>query len=145
MKRILLVLTVIVSFSAFSASAQSIGYINTETILSAMVEYQQAQSALESLSKKYKEALESEAKELEGKFNAYQAKKNSLSASSRTQLENEIITKERELKEKESLYFGADGILANKSEELIKPIQLKVQAAIDVVSSMNGKKVYKIK
>jgi hypothetical protein len=53
--------------------------------------------------------------------------------------ENEIIAKEKEVKELQKARFGVDGELFKKRQELIKPIQDKVYKAIQ---DMAESKVY---
>ncbi len=41
------------------------------------------------------------------------------------------------VKSKQRIYFGEDGIMAKKSEELIGPIQTVVNSAIEVVAAQD--------
>lgn len=137
MKKSLLVLTALVA-GFFCAQAQNIGYINTETILGQIPEYQAAQQQLSDQADNYKATLESELAAIETLYNNYQARKSNMTSSQRTQTENEIISKERVVKEKQKIYFGEDGVMAKKSEELLTPIKNRVQRAIDAVAKKNG-------
>jgi len=56
----------------------------------------------------------------------------------RIQRENEIIQKEKEVKELQKKRFGKDGDLFTKQEELIRPIQDKVYSAIKEISDNKG-------
>jgi outer membrane protein len=60
--------------------------------------------------------------------------KGSLTESQRAQQENAIISKEKSAKELRNAYFGQDGYLQKKSEELMQPIREKVQKAIDKIA-----------
>lgn len=113
------------------------GYINTETILNSLPEYKSATQTLESLSKEYKTKVDAEFAKIETLYNTYQQNKNQLSAQARQTKENEIITKERAAKNLQQSYFGEEGALAKKSEELLNPIREKVQKAIEKVAQ-NG-------
>ena len=61
-----------------------------------------------------------------------------MSASQRQNAENEIISKERVVQEKQRIYFGEDGIMAKKAEELLAPIRARVDKAIADVARMGG-------
>jgi outer membrane protein len=52
--------------------------------------------------------------------------------------ENEIINKEKEVKELQKRRFGVDGELFKKRQELVKPVQDKVYNAIKAVAEKKG-------
>ncbi|MEF9932115.1 MAG: OmpH family outer membrane protein [Bacteroidales bacterium] len=140
MKRFLIV-TIVILFAAMQVNAQSansigakIGYINTETILSQIPEYKVAQEKLEVLSNQYKERVDGEVKKIEILYQSYQSSKATLSEQVRVQRENEIINRERSVKELQKTYFGQDGVMQKKSEELLTPIKDKIQQAIDKIA-----------
>ena len=116
------------------ANAQKLGYINTEKILSQLPEYVAAQQTLNDLSAQYKEKVDSEFKVVEQMYNKYMAVKNTLSAAQQSKQEEAIIAKEKSAKELRNLYFGQDGNMQKKSEELLKPIMAKVQEAVDKIA-----------
>ncbi|MDD2292972.1 MAG: OmpH family outer membrane protein [Bacteroidales bacterium] len=136
MKRILIALS-LCFISVVSLNAQKIGYINTELILNEIPEYQAAQQQLNDLADKYKAAIETEVGRIDVLYNSYQSQKSSMSSSQRATMENEIISKEKVVKEKQKIYFGEDGLMAKKSEELISPVQKRVDAAIAAVAAQD--------
>ena len=137
MKKSFLVIVALLMFIG-TAGAQKIGYINTESILSEIPAYTAAQSQLEALSDKYKAQIETELGKIETLYQNYQASRNSMSASQRQNAENEIISKERVVQEKQRIYFGEDGIMAKKAEELLAPIRARVDKAIADVARLGG-------
>lgn len=137
MKKSFLVIVALLVFIG-TAGAQKIGYINTESILSEIPAYTAAQSQLDALSDKYKAQIETELGKIETLYQNYQASRNSMSASQRQNAENEIISKERVVQEKQRIYFGEDGIMAKKAEELLAPIRARVDKAIADVARMGG-------
>lgn len=130
---------VIIGFllSLSALNAQKVGYVNTETILSQIPEYVSAQTTLEKLSGQYKSAIENESSKVDAAYKNYQADRAGLNEGQRQMRENEIISMEREVKEKQKTYFGEDGIMAKKSDELMSPIREKVNRAIEKVAK-NG-------
>ena len=133
MKRFILIALAVVGF-AMHANAQKLGYINTEKILSQLPEYIAAQQTLNELSAQYKEKVEKEFEVVEQMYNKYMSVKNTLSAAQQSQQEEAIIAKEKSAKEMRNLYFGQDGHMQKKSEELMQPIRTKVQEAVDKIA-----------
>ncbi|MBQ7640278.1 MAG: OmpH family outer membrane protein [Bacteroidales bacterium] len=139
MKKLFLILTLaLMSASMLQAQSQKIGFINTETVLKELPEYQNAQKSLEQLTEKYKAEIEADLKVIDQLYSTYQNQKAYLSSSQRSSAENKIITKEQEMKKKEDGYFGSEGVLSKKSEELLTPIREKVEAAIRHYSELHG-------
>ena len=137
MKRILIAALALLSCFG-TLSAQKIAYINTETILNAIPDYVSAQNQLNTLSDKYKAAIETELGKIETLYQNYQASRASMSATQRQNAENEIISKERVVQEKQKIYFGEDGIMAKRAEELLSPIRTAVDKAIAEVAARGG-------
>ncbi len=129
MKRIFAVVAVML-VGALQMNAQRVGYINTEKILSVIPEYKSAQTQLESLGSQYQEKIEAEYSKIETMYNTYQSQKANMSAQARQQKENEIIERERSVKQLQNTYFGQDGLMQKKSEELMGPIRERVDNAI---------------
>jgi outer membrane protein len=63
-------------------------------------------------------------------YKSYQNEAPLLSQDMKVKREEAIITKEKEMKELQSKYFGMEGQLFKKREELVKPIQDEILKAI---------------
>ena len=137
MKKIVIAFVALLACSGL-LRAQKIGYINTETLLNEIPAYVAAQSQLDALSDKYKAAIETELGKVETLYQNYQSTRNSMTAAQRQNAENEIISKERVVQEKQKIYFGEDGIMAKKAEELLTPIRQEVTKAIEDVAKLGG-------
>ena len=137
MKKVFIILAVCF-MTGLSASAQSVGYVDTEKILSCIQEYLDAQNELNNLADKYKADIQKDVDEIDAIYRDYMNKKTSLSAAQQQAKENEIISKEKAVKEKEENYFGEQGILTKRSEKLISPIQEVVEEAIQKVAESRG-------
>ena len=132
-----LIIAIAMFFVAFQLNAQKVGYISTEKILAAIPEYSSAQTQLEKLAKQYQQKIESEYSKIETMYQSYQQQKANLSAAARQQRENEIIQREQTVKELQKSYFGQDGLMQQKSEELLDPIKARVDAAVNRIAQ-NG-------
>jgi len=138
MKRILIAIVALLAGLGPLSAQQKIGYIDSETIFSGIPAYVAAQNQLNALSDKYKAAIETELGKIETLYQNYQSSRSSMSANQRQNAENEIISKERVVQEKQKIYFGEDGIMAKKAEELLKPIQQQVDAAIAQLAALGA-------
>ena len=137
MKKVFVILA-ICFIAVMPAKAQSVGYVDTEKILSCIQEYQDAQNELNTLAEKYKADIQKDVDAIDNLYRDYMSKKASLSAAQQQAKENEIISKEKAVKEKEESYFGEKGVLTKRSEKLISPIQEVVEEAIQKVAESRG-------
>jgi len=137
MKRLLIICAIMLG-AIGTVSAQKIGYVNTETVLNKIPAYKTAQTQLENLSQQYQKEVEAGYQKVEELFKAYQADKILLTDDMKRRREEEIVNKEQEVKELQRKYFGQEGTLSKKSEELLKPIQDKVMNAIKDIANDDG-------
>jgi outer membrane protein len=128
MKRLLFFIAL--TFGILTASAQKFCYVDTKYILGEVPEYNIALDQINELSEQWQKDIEEEQKEIDKLFKLYQSEQALLTDKMRTAREEEIIRRERELKELKRKYFGPNGKLFEKQAVLLKPIQEKVQNAI---------------
>ena len=137
MKRV--ILTVMLAVAALGiASAQKYCVIDSEKVFKSLDEYNQAITSLDELGKAYQAEVDKMYKNVETIYNNYMAQRESLSTSTRTSLEQQILQKEQEAQKYQQEVFGDEGALMKKRIELIKPIQDKVFAAIETYAKANG-------
>ncbi|MDR0385331.1 MAG: OmpH family outer membrane protein [Prevotellaceae bacterium] len=137
MKKISIICAVLM-LSVCTVKAQKFGYVDSDYILKKVPAYNAAQGQLEKMSKQYQTDVEAKYKVVQELYNKYQAEKALLTDEMRQKRENEIITREKEVKEFQSSHFSPEGTLAKKREELLKPIQDKVYNAIKDISTEGG-------
>ena len=133
-----IILSIYCLLLSFTANAQRIALIDMEYILENIPAYQKASNELEHLSQQYQKAIEAKAKEAEFLYNAYQKSANTMSATQRSQKEEAIVAKEKEAMELRQKYFGNEGEMRKKEEELIAPIQNQIYEAIKQISMQKG-------
>jgi len=121
--------------SASTVFAQKFGYVDTEYILQNIPEYQDAQNEIDELSTTWQAELEEKYAEVERMYKTYQADAVLLPEDMKQQREEEIIRKEKEVKELQRQKFGTNGELFTKRQELIKPIQEKIFNAIEEIAT----------
>lgn len=137
MKKILLVLIGCMA-GIFAAHAQKFALIDMEYIFENIPAYQKANDELNLLSQQYQKAIEAKAKEAESLYTAYQKTAATLSAAQRTQKEEAIVAKEKEVAELRKKYFGPEGEMAKKQETLIAPIENNVYEAVKSIAQQKG-------
>lgn len=137
MKKIILTAFIIVFSTAISFS-QKIGYVDSDYILSKIPEYKAAQTEMDKTSVDWQKEIEAKYSEIDKLYKIYQAESVLLTDDMKKKRENEIINKEKEVKELQKSRFGVDGELFKKRMELVKPIQDKVYSAVKQVAERSG-------
>lgn len=117
-----------------SLSAQRFGIVDSEYIMSQIPDYGKAQQQLDQLSRTWESEIESLSSEADALQKAYEAEKVLLTEEMQEQRLAEIAEKQEEAKKKQQLYFGVEGKLYTKRQELIKPIQDKIYNAVQDVA-----------
>ncbi len=118
--------------------AQKTAYVDTDYILSNVPEYKMAQETLDKLAADWQKEIDAKYAEIDKLYKAYQADALLLTEDMRKKRENEIINKEKEVRELQKQRFGVDGELFKKRQELVKPVQDKVYNAIKSVAERKG-------
>ena len=134
MKKMFLSLLLIMT-TILSAQAQKFALVDMEYILKQIPSYEQANRQLESLSKQWQKAIEAKANEAKSLYEAYQKTASKLSASQKSAKEEEIIKKEKEAAELRKTYFGPEGEMMKKRQELIAPIQDAIYNAVKSIAT----------
>jgi len=129
MKKVV-VLLIGVFFLMATGFAQKFAFVDTEYILKNIPSYKAAQEKLDKLSEQWQKEVEDAYKEVEKMDKDYQSEKILLSEQLRQKREDEILNKEKEARNLQKKYFGPEGELFKKRQELIKPIQDEVYKAI---------------
>lgn len=137
MKKVILSLIAVVLISSYSY-AQKMGYVDTDYILSNIPEYKAAQAELDKISVDWQKEIEAKYAEIDKLYKIYQAESVLLTDDMKKKRENEIINKEKEVKDLQKQRFGVDGELFTKRMELVKPIQDKVYNAVKQVAEKSG-------
>jgi outer membrane protein len=138
-KRAILAAALLVSVSAGAQSGTAkFGYVDTDYILGEIPEYKAAQSELDKTSVQWQKEIDTKYAEVDKLYKAYQADAILLTDEMKKKRENEIVNKEKEVKDLQKQRFGVDGELFKKRQELVKPIQDKVYNAIKATAEKRG-------
>jgi len=136
MKKLLL-LFILINVILTTTFAQKFAYVDTDYILNKIPEFKQAQDKLDNFSADWQAEIESKYAAVEKMYRAYQQEKVLLTDNMKSKREEAIITKETAAKNLQQKYFGPQGQLFTKRQELITPIQDKIQNAIKELAKAN--------
>ena len=134
MKKTLTTIAILILFSGFFM-AQKYAFVDTEYILDRIPSYKAAQDQLDKLSEEWQAEIETMYDEIEKMYRDYQSEKVLLSEEMKVKKEEEIIQKENEAKELQRKYFGQEGSLFKKRQELIKPVQDEVYLTVKEIAN----------
>ena len=138
MKKILFLLL----FTAFGAitqlSAQRIAIVDITRVLEDMADYTTAQAELDKLAADWRQEIALEYDQIKAMYNKYQAEQVLLSEDARKKKEDEIMEREKVVREMQREKFGAEGQLFRKRQDLVQPIQERVYAAIQNYAEDRG-------
>ena len=133
MKKYFLTITILFLFANLGFS-QKYAFVDTEYILSNIPSYNSAQDQLDQYSLEWQKEIEAIYQEIENKYQNYQAEKVLLTEEMKRKREDEIINQEREVKDLQKKYFGTEGELYKKRQELVKPIQDEIYNAVKEIA-----------
>ncbi|MFA6949668.1 MAG: OmpH family outer membrane protein [Lentimicrobiaceae bacterium] len=134
MKKVLLIIAVIF-VAATSVKAQKFAYIDSEFILENIPEYADAKTEVDELSLQWQREIEAKFTEIDQLYKKFTAEAVLLPDEIKAKREQEIINKEKEAKDLQKQRFGTDGDLFKHRQELIKPIQEKIAAALEALAT----------
>ena len=141
MKTRLFALLIITLFASTSSMAQRYAFIDTDYILEQIPAYKEAQAEIDAQAEKWQKQIQARYDEIEKMYTAYKAEQVLLTPDMKKVKEQEIITKEKEVKDFQKQKFGVEGDLFKLRQELIKPIQ---ESVFEAVQKMAEQKSYAV-
>lgn len=134
MKKLILAIALVVVTTTLSV-AQKVAYVDSDHILSKLPEYAAAQQQIDALAVQWQKEIEAKYMEIDKLYKSFQAEQILLTEEMKKKRENEIIGKEKEVKDIQKKRFGVEGDLFQKRQELVKPLQDKVYNAIQEIAT----------
>jgi outer membrane protein len=126
---------VFLMLASVAVQAQKYCIIDSKYILEKIVDYKDAQTRLDQFSKGWQTEIDNRMAEVDRMYKGYQAERAMLSDDMRKKREDEIVAKEKSAKDLQKKYFGYEGDLFRKRQELVKPIQDKVYNAVQKMAA----------
>src|SRR6056297_59007 len=134
---IIFLFSLILSQSGISQT-QRTAVVDIDEILTSMPDYQKAQDQLDQIAEQWRQEIAQEMDKVKSMYNKYQAEQVLLSDEMKREREDEIMAKEKEIRDIERQKFGAEGELFNKRQELVAPIVDDVYKAIPSYADSRG-------
>lgn len=131
MKKISLVLLLLCSVCG--AFAQKIGYIDSDFIIKKMPEYKKAQQEIEKITEKWISEVSDKQKEVQKLKDDYATAELLLTEDIKKERLDTIAKKEKYAKDLQNKYFGYEGMLFQKRQDVMKPVREKLFAAVQKV------------
>jgi outer membrane protein len=117
------------------AVAQKYAFVDSEYIRKNIPAFNAAQDQLDKLSQQWEKEVASGYEAVEQMYKQYQNDAVLLSPDMKAKREEAIINKEKEMKDLQNKYFGMEGELFKKREELVKPVQDEILRAIKEIAA----------
>ena len=117
--------------------AQKFAYVDTDYILTKVPEFVQAEEKINEFSKQWQSEIEAAYQDVEQMYRTYQSEQVLLTAEMKIKREESIIEKEKSVQTLQQKYFGTQGDLYKKRQDLIKPIQDRIFDAVQQLAATN--------
>jgi len=117
------------------AIAQKYAFVDTDYILNRIPSYKAAQEQLDNLSKEWQAEVEGKYSEIEKMYKDYQTEQVLLNDEMKAKREEDIVNKEKAAKDLQKEYFGPEGTLFKKRQELVKPIQDEIYRIVKEIAT----------
>lgn len=120
------------------ASAQKYACVNTDYVMANVPDFAQAEKRLARYVEEWQKELDAKFTELDNLKQSYQKDAYLLPEGLKKRRQEEIKTKEDEVKTLQRQHFATGGDLDKKREELMKPVQDRVYNAIERIAHEKG-------
>ena len=119
-------------------SAQRIAIVDITRVLQEMPDYKAAQTELDNIAADWRQQIALEYDQIKAMYNKYQAEQVLLSEDARKKKEDEIMEREKQVRDQQKEKFGPEGALFRKRQDLVQPIQERVYGAIQTYADDRG-------
>jgi len=132
------IIITIALLGSLSMTAQRVAVVDVNSILENLTDYQSAQNEIDQVSAKWRQEIAQEYDKIKSMYNKYQAEQVLLSEEVKVEREDEIMAKEKEVRDLQKRRFGPEGDLFRRRQELVSPIQDQVFTAIEEYAKIKG-------
>ncbi|MCZ7608859.1 MAG: OmpH family outer membrane protein [Ignavibacterium sp.] len=129
MKKIVIT-SVFILVSSISFAQLKIGYIDSDTIMDQLPDVQDARQKLDALIQEWQAELNKMENDWKTKYDDYEKRKLIMSDQTRAETEAALVQLETQMAQYREKKFGTNGELFQKQDELMKPVQNKIFAAL---------------
>lgn len=132
MKKILLVMALVMPMLA---SAQKFGHVNTSELFQSMPEVARVRLQMDTIQGQYESQLAMMQEEFQKKLQEYQSNQATMADGIRQYREQELQEMQQRI---QTFYQTAEQDITKKQQELLAPVQDKLQKAIETVGAEQG-------
>lgn len=118
--------------------AQRVAIVDITKVLEEMPDYRNAQTELDNISAQWRQEIALEYDQIKAMYNKYQAEQVLLTEDARKKKEEEIMEREKAVRDLQKEKFGPEGALFRKRQDLVQPIQERVYGAIKTYAEDRG-------
>ena len=118
--------------------AQRVAIVDITRVLEEMPDYRNAQTELDNIAAQWRQEIALEYDQIKAMYNKYQAEQVLLTEDARKKKEEEIMEREKAVRDLQKEKFGPEGALFRKRQDLVQPIQERVYAAIKTYAEDRG-------
>lgn len=136
-KKTFLSLMLVAAFT-LSGNTQKIAVVDVSKILDNLPAYQEAQTEIDRISASWRQEISQEYDKIKSLYNKYQAEQVLLSEEVKIEREEEIMNREKEVRDMQKKRFGPEGDLFRRRQQLVSPIQDEVFTAIQSYAELKG-------
>lgn len=137
MNKLIIFLLISFLYSSFTAaqSPQKIGFVDSQTILTALPEAKKAQEDLDALTNKWTAQLDSMSQAYQTALADYQKQANTMPDDKKLAVQQKLIAQEQALLDFRRQKFGqGTGEIYKRQEEIFNPVKEKIYKAIEEVA-----------
>ncbi len=132
--RSLFALVVLAALAVPAAAQQQIGFIDSETILAALPEYQTARQQMDRAAAEWQAEMAAMQRDVDALVREFEARELLYTAEDRTRALQEITDRRTELDQYRRRHFGPEGELFRQEQALLRPVQERVLEAVETVA-----------
>ncbi len=119
-------------------SAQRIAIVDITRVLEELPDYKSAQTDLDKIAADWRQEIALQYDQIKAMYNKYQAEQVLLTEDAKKAKEDEIMEREKSVRDMQRDKFGPEGALFRKRQDLVQPIQERVYAAIQKYAQDRG-------
>ncbi len=117
---------------------QKIGYIDSQTILEELPEYATVQQKLDQLEQEWRAEIQNQEETVQALRDEYRARELLYTDQERRKKRAEIQKAQEKVDQLRQRYFGPDGQLYARQQELMRPIQKRILDATEEIATEEG-------
>ncbi len=133
-----IIIALVCIFSTYLVTAQKYAIIDSRIVFENMPEYKQVQKQVDAQAATWQKEIDAKQAELDKLYEAYDNENANMQQTLTKKTEDQLLKKEKELRDMQKKRFGFEGDLFKKRQELMEPLQKRVAEAINRMAKANG-------